>query len=94
MDDAFDFAFGVDDGEVGKAGFVKFVEDERTEDFFALDKDHFVLGNHEVFDLARVKAHDGGDAIAICIIDDVARGAPKDVDKVCQGLRGIFGGLG
>ena len=28
VDDAFDFAFGIDDWEVGKTRFVKFVEDE------------------------------------------------------------------
>ena len=76
MDDTFDFAFGVDNGEVGEAGFVKLVEDEGAEDFFALDENHFVFGDHEVFDPARIKAHDGGDTIAIGVINDVARGAP------------------
>lgn len=76
MDDAFDFAFGVDDGEVGKTRFVKFVENEWAEDFFAPYKDHFAFRNHEVFDFAGIKAHDGGDAIAVGVADDIAGSAP------------------
>lgn len=43
MDDAKDFVVAIDDGEIGEAGFVEFVEDKGTEDFGVSDEDHFFL---------------------------------------------------
>ena len=65
MDDADNFVMVVDDGEVSKTGFVELVEGEGAEDFFVIDEDQLVFRHHEVFDLAVIEIHDGGDAAAV-----------------------------
>jgi len=64
VDDAFDLIAIVYNGEIGEAGFVKFVESERAENVGFVDEDHFGLWNHNGADGAVVKAHNGGDAVA------------------------------
>ncbi len=65
MDDAFDFVVVVDNREVGKARFVKLIEDERTKDFFIINEDHFGFWYHEFTDFAIIKTHNGGDTVTI-----------------------------
>ena len=48
VNDAFDLALTIDNREIGKTGFVEFVENEGTKDFFAFDEDHLVLGDHKI----------------------------------------------
>ena len=67
MDDAFDLAAVIDNGEIGEAGFVKLIECERAEDFFVIDKNHFVFFDHEVTDFFVVETHNGGDARAVLV---------------------------
>ena len=65
MNDTFDVVTGIDNWEIGEAGFVEFVENEGAEDLFAIDEDHFGFLDHELSDRASVKTHNGGDAVAI-----------------------------
>ena len=67
MDDAFDFVVIIDYREVGKAGFIEFVESKRAKDVFTVDEDHFGFGYHELSDGTFVKTHNGGDAVAVAI---------------------------
>ena len=75
MDDALDFVFAIDDGEISEAGFVEFVEDERAEDFGGFDEDHFGFWYHEVGNFAIVETHDGGNTVAIGGREDGLRSA-------------------
>ena len=94
VDDAEDFVVSVDNREVGEAGFVEAVQCKRAEDFGVFDKDHVRLRRHEVFDLAVFKTHDGGDAVAVLVAQDVSRGALEDGDEFFEGLRGVGWGFG
>lgn len=94
MDDAFDLVVVVYDREVGEARFVEFVKNERAENFFVIDKNHVLLGDHEFADFAGVETHDGGDAGAVVTTENVAGSALEDVDKVGKSFGGVFGGLG
>ena len=67
MDDAFDFAVIVDNGEIGEAGFIELVESEGAENFLLAYENHFILWHHEVADFFVVETHDGGDATAILV---------------------------
>ena len=68
MDDAFDFVVVIDNGEIGEAGFVEFVENKGPQDFFVMDKNHFGFIDHEFRNCAVVETHDGRDAVAILAV--------------------------
>lgn len=65
MDDAFDVFPRVNNGEIGEAGFVEFIEDEGAEDFGVFHEDDARARSHEIGNLAVIKTHDGGKASAI-----------------------------
>ena len=65
MNDAENFIFIIDNGEIGKTGFIEFIKNKRAEDFGVFDKNHVFFRDHEVSYRAVVKTHDGSDAVAI-----------------------------
>lgn len=82
VDDAFDVFFAINDGEIGKTRFVESVKDEGSEDFGVLYEDNARPRSHEVGDMAVIETHNGGEASAVCSIQNTMRGATDDADKI------------
>lgn len=65
VENAFDLAVDVGDGETSEARLVEFVEGEGTKNFVGANKNHFGFGKHEVLNGTIVETHDGGNAVAV-----------------------------
>ena len=65
VDHAEDFILIINEGEISKAGFIEFIENEGAEDFGVFNENHIFFRNHEIPNRAAIKAHNGSDAVAI-----------------------------
>ena len=82
--------FRIDDWENRKAGFIKFIEHERTEEFFFADKNHVFFLDHNIRDGFRAKTHNCGEAFAVFKTQDGLWSALDDANEIFERIRRIF----
>ena len=87
MDDTFDVILAINNRKMNEAGFIEAVERERTEEIFFIDEDHVRFFDHDVFDFASIKTHDGGDFVSIGVAKHVFWGAAKNINKFSEAFR-------
>lgn len=68
MDDANNFAASVGDRKLSETRLIEFVENKRTENLLVTNKRYLTFGRHEIFDVAFVETHDGGNTIAVLLV--------------------------
>lgn len=87
MDEADDAAMRVENGKMLKAGTVKSVKGEWSEDFVIVNVSDGALGQHDGGDLGVRKIHDRGDDMTFALAQNMTWSMTHKFEKFGGGLR-------